>query len=339
MLDDIDRALIHALRIDGRAPFNKIAAVLETSPQTIARRYQRLRAEAALRVVGVAEPQRAGQAQWLVRLTASPRSAPDLARALVRRPDTSWVKLTSGGSEITAIVNTSASSSSHSLLLRYIPRTASITSVSAHCLLHTYLGGPTYWRGSGGALREEQARQLMPEDRAGAPAGPRQAIQDGDGELLAALQQDGRASLADLAAATGYSPVTVARRLADLQASGSIFFDVEIDPALLGAPTQALLWMSVTPAYLDEVATALAKDEELAFVAATTGPTNLVATALCKDPADLHHFLAHRLGGLPEIRSLETAPVLQTLKASSPLNPADATARRDGAPRRPGPRG
>ncbi len=36
--DDLDRGLIHALHIDGRAPFSRIAAVLGVSAQTVARR-------------------------------------------------------------------------------------------------------------------------------------------------------------------------------------------------------------------------------------------------------------------------------------------------------------
>ncbi|MFE2582612.1 AsnC family protein, partial [Streptomyces sp. NPDC059378] len=55
MLDDIDRGLIHALHIDGRAPFSVIADVLGVSGQTISRRYRRLCADAALRVVGLAQ--------------------------------------------------------------------------------------------------------------------------------------------------------------------------------------------------------------------------------------------------------------------------------------------
>ncbi|MFD7134491.1 AsnC family transcriptional regulator [Streptomyces sp. NPDC059894] len=41
MLDDSDRGLIHALRIDGRAPFSAIADVLGVSAQTVSRRYRR----------------------------------------------------------------------------------------------------------------------------------------------------------------------------------------------------------------------------------------------------------------------------------------------------------
>ncbi|MEU5614187.1 Lrp/AsnC family transcriptional regulator [Streptomyces sparsogenes] len=330
-LDDIDRGLIHALHLDGRAPFSRIAAVLGVSTQTVARRYQRLRSEAGLRVVGLPDPHRAGQTQWLVRIAATPATAQTLARSLVRRPDTSWVKLTSGGTEIVTVVHAPRGADpSGSMLLRDIPRTAGITAVSAHLLLHTYLGGPTAWRGRLGALSEEQQRQLTPPpatspsyETQGEGALPRAegALTQADRALLDALSQDGRTGHAELAAATGWSPATVARRLGGLRERGTLFFDVEIDAALLGVTTQALLWIAVPPARLDGIATALARHAELAVVAATTGATNLVAHALCPDPAALHHYLTRRLGSLDAIRTLETAPVLHTLKAAGTFPP------------------
>ncbi|MEV5751895.1 Lrp/AsnC family transcriptional regulator [Actinoallomurus sp. NPDC052308] len=352
MLDDLDRSVIHALHIDGRAPFSRIADVLGVSTQTVARRYRRLRAEAGLRVVGLAEPGQAGQTQWMVRLTTTPSTTQALARSLARRPDTSWVKLVSGGTEIFTIVHAPHGVEvSRALLLRDIPRRAGITAVSAHCLLHSYLGGPTAWRGTTQALSDRQQALLHPDAavpgaarptgapdtaspsaQAGEPLpAPRRspAVSAGrrswaraDQALLDALRHDGRASYGDLAGATGWSQATVARRLTDLRSRGVIFFDVEIDPVLLGATTQALLWMAVAPARLDHVATILAGHRELAVVAATTGPTNLLAQALCADPAELHHYLTRRLGALDGIHMLETAPILHTIKAAGSLGPA-----------------
>lgn len=316
MLDDIDRGLIHALHVDARAPFSRIGAVLGVSTQTVARRYQRLRAEAGLRVVGLPDPERTGLTQWIVRLTAQPATARTLARSLARRPDTSWVKLTSGGTEIVSIVHTPVAEPS-SMLLHDIPRTASVTAVSAHFLLHNYLGGPTAWRGRVTALDEEQQRSLRPP----AAVADDTPLTPADHALIDALCHDGRLGNADLAAATGLSPATAARRLADLRTRGVIFFDVEVKAALYGVTTQAFLWMAVAPADLDEVATTLATHDELAVVAATTGPTNLIAHALCADPAALHRYLTHRLGALPAIHTLHTAPVLETLKAAGPLTP------------------
>jgi DNA-binding Lrp family transcriptional regulator len=318
MLDDLDRGLVHALHIDGRAPFGRIADVLGVSTQTVTRRYRRLRTEAGLRVVGLTEHGHSTRTQWMVRLTTTPAAAQPIAASLARRPETSWVKLTSGGTEIFAIVYAPHDTkASRSLLLHDIPRRSGITAVSAHLLLHMYLGGPTAWHGRVQALDDDQQRRLAP---ARVPTdhlpltGTHLALAD-------ALRHDGRAGYADLAAATGWSQATVARRLADLHAQGKIFFDVDIDDAAFGITTQALLWMAVTPAHLDHVAAVLATHHELAVVAATTGPTNLLAQAMCSTPADLHHYLTHRLSTLGQIHTLETAPIHHTLKAAGHLTP------------------
>jgi DNA-binding Lrp family transcriptional regulator len=338
MLDDLDRGLVHALQIDGRAPFSRLATVLGTSTQTVARRYRRLRVEAGLRVVGLADPAVAGRARWLVRIGAVPHATRDLARALARRSDTTWVKLTSGGTGIIAVVTAppteSGPAAGHGLLLHDLPRTAGITEVTAHYLLHTYLGGPTPWRGRAQTLTAGQRAALSAgaDEPSAGPAEPVRPLGPADGPLLDALARDGRATQAELAAATGWTSATAARRLAELRSSGAIFLDVEISPALLGAGTQALLWMGVAPARLERTALALAEHDELAFVAATTGPTNLVAHALCAGPGELHHYLTRRLGALEDIRTLETAPVLRTLKSAGPL-PASPPGASDRAPR------
>lgn len=300
MLDDLDRALVHALHVNGRAPFNWLGAVLGVSTQTVIRRYRRLRAEAGLRVVGRPD---AGGPRWLTRVTADPATAGDVAGSLARRADTSWVKTASGGTEVFAVVT------GDSPMLQHIP--SSITAVSAHLVLNTYLGGPTAWHGRANALARKQIVALSPP-RTDDPGRP---LADTDAPLLAALAEDGRTGQAALAEATGWSPVTVARRLNALQAAGAIFFDVRVDPDLFEPTAHALLWMSVAPAHLDAVAKTLAEHEELAVVVATTGPTNLCAQALCPTPAALHRYLTERLGALEHVHAVQTSPVLRTVKA------------------------
>ncbi|MFD8418005.1 Lrp/AsnC family transcriptional regulator [Streptomyces sp. NPDC059466] len=346
-LDDLDRGLIHALQVDGRAPFTLVAEILGSSTQTVVRRYRRLYAQAGLRVVALPSPRSSGAHQWFVRLTAATRTAHDIAVALARRPDTSWVRLTSGGTEIVAIIHTTPSGpDAHALLLRDIPRTAGITAVSAHYLLHTYLGGPTAWRGRVDTLDAAQQERLRAEGRTGpapgrgahtgtgtdAGRGPGQSDPGDSGDpgdsayrltaadrvLLDALRDDARLSYAELAAATGSTASTVARRLTELRARDALFFDVDVEPSLLGATVSALLWMQVAPAHLDAVATELAGHQELAVVAATTGPTNLVAHALCRDAEELHHYLTRKVA-LETIARIETAPVLRTYKAAVTL--------------------
>lgn len=183
-------------------------------------------------------------------------------------------------------------------------------------MLHTYLGGPKVWPGRVDALTVDQQRRLT---KAVDDSAPPQLTPD-DEILVAALRRDGRAGYAELAAATGWTAATVARRMHDLHSRGALFFDVDLDPGVVGITTSALLWMAVPPAHLESVATELAAHSELAVVAATTGRTNLLAHALCPTLKDLHHYLTRRLAS-DVITSIETAPVLHTLKTAAALRP------------------
>jgi DNA-binding Lrp family transcriptional regulator len=321
VLDELDRGLVHALHIDGRVGFARVAQVLGVSTQTVARRYQRLQRDAGLRVVALPGLDQPGTTRWLVRLTAAPATAGELARSLARRSDTSWVRLTSGGTEIVTMVDASTQISADtagapSLLLHDLPRTSSVISVSAHALLHVYLGGPSAWPGRAQALTDEQQRQIRPQEPANPAADHPRALDDQ--QLLQALRRDARATYAQLAAATGQTAATVARHLDRLRARGTIFFDVDIDDTHLGVGTRALLWLAVAPGHTHNTATALACHSELAFVATTTGTTNIVAQALTPDPAALHRYLTGPLAALQGIHTLESAPVLLTLKGAGP---------------------
>jgi DNA-binding Lrp family transcriptional regulator len=147
------------------------------------------------------------------------------------------------------------------------------------------------------ALTTDQQARLKPSASPEPPAHPAHPAHPPlplplvDHRLVKALAIDGRASFTDLAAAAGTSASTAARRLDALRADGRVFFDVEMDDAALGVTTKAVLWMSVAPAHFDNAAAELSRHPELAFVAATTGRTNLIAQVLSTDLASLHRYL------------------------------------------------
>ena len=58
----------------------------------------------------------------------------------------------------------------------------------------------------------------------------------------------------------------------------------------------------------------MAAHPEVDFCAATTGPTNLMISASCRDNADLYRYLTERIGGLPLISDVQTAPVMRVIK-------------------------
>ena len=319
-LDGLDRQLVHALQIDGRASFSRIAAALGGSDRTIARRYRRLRTSGALRVVGLPDGRQLGQVDWLVRMRCPPDAATAVAAALARREDTSWVSLTSGGTEITCITRTHARTQDGELLLHKLPRTPRMTAVTAHCLLRP-VAGTGGWPGRTAALSHAQIQSLRPPSTPQLP-GNRVELADPDRKLLPVLATDGRAGYPTLAAATGWSETTVRRRLDELRRSDLLYFVVEIEPSLFGYTTEAILWLTVAPKWLGAVTRALAEHPEIAFAAAVTGPSNVVAFAVFPDADAMYEYLASGIGALKGVLQLETAPVVRRIKgAGTLLNP------------------
>ncbi|MGC0419418.1 Lrp/AsnC family transcriptional regulator [Embleya sp. AB8] len=340
-MEYLDLQLIHALKIDGRAPLRRIASALGVSDQMVARRYARLRETAALRVVGRLNPRPVGQSVWVLRLQCVPHAALGLARALAEREDTRWVRLASGGTEIVChlVVAGAGDDDRDELLLDRIPAGRRVTSITAHRLLRLFKGGPTSWDGPASVLGRpalSQAQQdalAPPYPTPDARSGPVE-LTDLDHVLLAVLSRDGRAPHAALAATARCHESTARRRITHLRTAGALFFDLEVDERPIGNPSATAMWLTVRPAHLATIGATLATHPEVAYAAATTGRTNLVATTLTADDEALYTYLADRLGPLPGIETVETAPIIRTVKRVGtipkvhPIKPDNEQARR-----------
>ena len=324
MLDAVDRQIIHILTVEPRASFRTVADVAGISDQTAARRYRRLSETAGLRVLGMVDGSRLGWVDWFVRLQTTPGSADSIAEALARRPDTRWVRLASGGTEIVCVLQARTPEQRDALFLSGLPGSRRVVQISAHSILYNF--NPAPWQGVCQALSSAQLAKLAGLSRpAQAPPGP-QALLTGqppptpqeptpqDEPLLAELARDGRASNAALAAAIHWHESTVRRRIDELRRAGLLYFEVDIDNRVLGINVHAMLWLSVEPARLAEAGRAVAAHPEIPFAAATTGPTNLVVSALFRDTRHLYEYLTSELAALPGVRSVETAPIIRTLK-------------------------
>jgi DNA-binding Lrp family transcriptional regulator len=319
MLDDLDRQILHALQIDGRVAFSRVAEVLGVSDQTVTRRYRRLRNEDDVRVIGNVDSWRIGVLTWHLRIQCVPDAALSIAEALARRPDTSWVRLGSGGTEISCSTRARTMAETDALLLQKLHRTPRIVGIGAHCLIHMYFGGDQSFLAKMGVLAADQIAELTPAWKQEGQSGPVPAMDAGDRAMLAVLSRDGRAGYAELARATGWSESTVRRRLTELRRSGVVFFDVDVPAPALGMQVEAMLWLSVAPQGMVHAAETLAAPPAGPFVAATTGPHNIVASLVCRDVGALYEYLTTRVAAIPAIQRVETSPIVRTFKREGAL--------------------
>ncbi|MBT2224817.1 Lrp/AsnC family transcriptional regulator [Nonomuraea sp. NEAU-A123] len=318
MFTDLDRQITHALQVDARAPFSRIGEVLGVSDQTVARRYARLRSAGLLRVVGLANPLLTGHVHWFLRLRCAPGAAPPMAEALARRDDTSWVYLTSVGTEIFCAVRAQPDESGGEELLKRLPHTPRLLSVEAHRVLHLFYGGSLSLLEKYPALSEEQVERLKEHVE---PATPLVDLEltAADRRILAVLRHDARVPITRLVSETGMSAITLRHRMAALRLSGAMYFDVEFDPRLFGLGLRTIIWLTVSPANLKSIGQALAGHRETAFVVATTGSSGLCVSVSCEDGAALYDYLTSRVAPLRGIHHLETAPVLRAVKYGGSL--------------------
>lgn len=309
-LDRVDRQLMHALGVNGRASFRVIASVLGVSEQTAARRYRRLREAGVLRVLMLPAPDPTDRGQ-LVRLEVQPQSVRTIADVLARRPDVSYLRLMNAGAEILFGVRARARSERDFLLLDQLPRTGRVLRTRVYSSLHHFrTAGEADWAGFGDRLDEDQRRALAVE----APDQPQLRVDASDQAMIDELAVDGRATYARLARVSGVSESACSRRLELLIRGGAVYGDVDTAPELLGFPAGATLYLDVNPARVPAVGALLAAHAETAFVAAVGGPANMIAAIRCRNVAEIYQYVTATLGRANGVEHVEVSTVSRTIK-------------------------
>jgi DNA-binding Lrp family transcriptional regulator len=325
-VDTLDRRLIHALLRDGRLPFRRIAEVLGSSEQTIARRYRRLREAGVVRVVALRETRRFRD-NVFVRLRTKPGAAVPIGEALARRDDASWVTLAAGGTQVTWAMRSDDPGARDALIFERLPKVGQVTDVSSMTLLHVFgEGAGVDWKGLDDPLTAAELDALggrAPRSGDLAAGGDEPVLVPDDDELLDHLAVDGRMTYAALAEAVGRPEAVVARRVGGLLDRGTLFVRTEIATALLGFHTTASLWLTVAPSDLERVGEQIADHPQVEFCGAVTGSANLVVSVICRDSPDLYRYLTRELASIAAIGQAEVVVADRRLKQAGTIMDGD----------------
>jgi Lrp/AsnC family leucine-responsive transcriptional regulator len=139
-----------------------------------------------------------------------------------------------------------------------------------------------------------------------------------DRRVLAALQDDGRISLVDLADKIGLSPTATTERVKRLTRDGYILgYTARLDPEKLRRALLVFIEVKLehtTPDAFERFAQAVARAPEVLECHMVAGGFDYLVKTRVADMNAYRHFLGHVLLSLPGVRETHTYAVMEEIK-------------------------
>jgi Lrp/AsnC family transcriptional regulator for asnA, asnC and gidA len=152
------------------------------------------------------------------------------------------------------------------------------------------------------------------------------AVDDTDRAIIAALQQDGRASFTQIAASIGLTEGAIRRRVQRLTDSGAIQIVAVADPLALSGKRVAMITIRVT-GDVERTARWMSRLPEVEYLVATAGRFDLMGEVMVDDDEHLMRVLS-TLRSRADVAEAEALPCLklfkQTFAWSAPRDPGEA---------------
>jgi DNA-binding Lrp family transcriptional regulator len=151
-------------------------------------------------------------------------------------------------------------------------------------------------------------------------AEPPVALDDVDRRIVAALIDDGRLSINELASRVGVSRATAYARLDRLRDNGVITgFTAKVDPAKVGHGVAALILVNVEQNEWRSARDELLDLPGVEYLAFTSGGFDMVALVRVPSIEALRDVVLDRLHGATHVRSTQTVFVLDEQRRQVPL--------------------
>jgi len=146
------------------------------------------------------------------------------------------------------------------------------------------------------------------------------SLDDLDGKIIMALQEDGRARFRGLAARLGCSEATIRNRYGRLVDSGVLEVTAVTNPLGMGYDAMAMLGVTVEGSS-ERVADELATWQEAIYVVVVAGRFDVLVEVQCADDARFFDLLNNTIRTLPEVVATETFVYLKLHKQTYPWPP------------------
>lgn len=137
-----------------------------------------------------------------------------------------------------------------------------------------------------------------------------------DRQIIAALQEDGRATNRSLAEKIGVAEATIAARIKDLYDNSVMRVVGMMSLEASASPIAVTVGVRVLGRSIEDIAHDLADLDEAQSVMSVLGRFDLYVGLAVNDLKHLRTVLENRIGAIPGVESLECFPVLENIKHS-----------------------
>lgn len=314
MLDAIDRKIACALQVDGRASWRRIAEIIGEPERTVSRRGTALLESGVVVVSAWSTPGPAA----IVSVTCTPQTVRIAAASLARRPDTTFTYTLTGHVDCVTEIRTPAGSLP-TLLFDELPGTPGVVGMTTLPVMRYYRTGFEWHANFLTPQQVGELREFVPPPQS--PNDSAKTLGNTDRAILRLLAGDGRLPNDKLARAAGISEPTARRRIDELRRSGAIAMRAVVDPAQLGLPVEAVLWVKAAPGDIDTIGEALIAHPGVRYAAAITGEYQIVADLIVASREELHTVITQS-PMLSAAHAVVTTFVVTALKRSGVLSPS-----------------
>jgi DNA-binding Lrp family transcriptional regulator len=300
-LDDIDTRLYRELQRDGRASMEELAGVVGLSRVAVRARVARLIDSGALRIVGVVHPSAQELRAFAHLSIAVSGSALSVGQAIATLDRVPLVSVVAGRAALIAEVRATNIDALRSLI-HDVADTDNVIHVEA-------------------AVYTERIKDLN------APPGtiPPTEIDEVDRQVLSALENDGRASYADIARMTQYSASAIRARVNYLMNRGVVRISAVVTPGMVGLQHMCGFGLRFSGGTEHDAIATIVDMSSVSYLSLTLGRWDAIGTLLVPSQVDVVAEL-DRIRSMSGIEGLESWTHLHVIKENYQLAVTESSA-------------
>jgi DNA-binding Lrp family transcriptional regulator len=312
--DAVDLDIVAALQVAPRVPATSLAEILEQPTTTVTRRLKRLQRERLVRVIGrFAWPLITSGNPMQMWIRCQPGRSHEVAARLKEFPEIQFLVVTSGSADIYADLFPLLGSDANELISRLIPSIPGIASAQSQLVLKSPRVGQS-WRLNRLSKAQQAALEAFSDPVVLPPFGRIEDLNDLEYRTLKELGSNARISAAELARKLSVSNSTAYRSMQTILGSGAISPRVELEPAAVGFPLNAIISLQVDPSAIPPVLEDLSRHPSARMVSMVAGSTSVIHNGVFTGPAELAEFITEDVGALQGVHSMDICVGMSVLR-------------------------